>query len=62
MKDNSTRLCEIIYVKRPDNKGWKWRSIEPEGKPQVSDQTFDLFYDCVRAARAKGYEPNLKCL
>jgi len=56
------QLCEIIYVKKPDGTGWKWRTLDPEAKPKVSEQTFDLFYDCVRAARSKGYEPNVKVL
>lgn len=62
MKDTSPRLCEIIYVKKADGTGWKWRAIESARSPAVSDQTYPLFYDCVRAARARGYEPNVKCL
>lgn len=62
MKDTSTRLCEIIYVKQADHTGWKWRALEEAGKPKLSEQTYPLFYDCVRAARARGYEPNLKVL
>ena len=57
--------CEIIYVKQA--KGWKWRSqSEPGAEPgahqtQTSEETFELFYDCVTAARARGYNPPVKC-
>jgi hypothetical protein len=53
--------CEIIYIKLAGGKGWKWRALVAEGEPKVSEQTFDLFYDCVAAARLKGYQPNVKC-
>ena len=56
-------ICEIIYVKSA--KGWKWRALRRQGeaKPQeASPETFPLFYDCVSAARMKGYRPNIKCL
>jgi len=57
-------LCEIIYVKDARARGWKWRLIAEPGKPapQPSQETFELFYECVSAARAKGYRPNVKCL
>ncbi len=57
-----TRLCEIIYVKEKDAKGWKWRLVDPKGEPKASEATYELFYECIAAARAKGYHPNLKCL
>jgi hypothetical protein len=56
------RPCEIIYVKQKDGKGWKWRSIETDEQPEVSAQTFELFYECVTDARSSGYQPNVKCL
>lgn len=54
--------CEIVYVKKAN--GWKWRSLPESGaaKAQMSDETFPLFYDCVSAARARGYNPPvMKC-
>jgi hypothetical protein len=53
--------CEIIYVK--EAKGWKWRRLTERGtaKAPASDETFQLFYDCVSAARAHGYHPPVKC-
>ncbi|HYD57073.1 MAG TPA: hypothetical protein VEB41_09215 [Burkholderiales bacterium] len=57
-----TRLCEIIYVK--SEKGWKFRLLPAEGMPvpKPSDETYELFYDCVSAARKRGYTENIKCL
>jgi hypothetical protein len=56
------KACEIIYVK--EAKGWKWRRLSEPGtaKAQLSDETFQLFYDCVSAARARGYKPTVPCL
>jgi hypothetical protein len=44
--------------------GWQWRSLEQHKptKRQTPPETFQLFYDCVTAARAEGYSPNVKCL
>jgi hypothetical protein len=56
------RLCEIIYVKHKDEKGWKWCPIPVDGEAKPSDETYPLFYECVTAARAEGYTPTLKCL
>lgn len=55
-------LCEIIYVK--SEKGWKWRALPNGGKPlpEPSKETYALFYDCVSAARRRGYVENIKCL
>ena len=54
------RRCEIIYFK--DVMGWKWRTLaDGTGvKPETSDESFPLFYECVLAARAKGLRPELK--
>ena len=56
------RVCEIIY--NHEAKGWKWRLL-PEGqreRPVESNEAFPLFYECVTAARAQGYRPNVRCL
>lgn len=45
--------CEIFYV----GKGWKWRTVSASGVARVSDRSYDLFYDCVVAARQSGYAP-----
>lgn len=54
--------CEIIYVK-PAN-GWKWRLLPAQDRQETvaSDETYALFYECVLAARAKGYTLNVRCL
>lgn len=52
--------CEIIYVKAA--KGWKWRALTESGSPQSCEETFQLYYECVLAARAKGFvPPQIKC-
>jgi hypothetical protein len=53
--------CEIVYV--VDAKGWKWRALgdHQTRKPVRSEETFQLYYECVLAARAKGYDPEIKC-
>jgi len=57
------RTCEIIYIKDAAAKGWKWRALggQTDLAAAISAETFPLFYDCVSAARAKGYLPNVKC-
>jgi hypothetical protein len=36
---------------------WQWRSSEANGRAQVSEGKFELFYDCVSDARSRGFEP-----
>ncbi|HEX7249200.1 MAG TPA: hypothetical protein VF262_02325 [Burkholderiales bacterium] len=54
--------CEIFFVKTAG--GWKWRPVDddnqPAGKP--SAETYQLFYDCIVAARSHGFRPNIRCL
>jgi len=61
-KPRPLRLCEVIYVKHKDGNGWKWRPIVEGGEAPPCAKTYELFYDCVAAARSKGYDPNKKCL
>ena len=52
--------CEIIYVTQKHASGWKWRPLAAGA--QACKETYQLFYECVTAARACGYgPPNLKC-
>jgi hypothetical protein len=55
--------CKIIYVKHRGQAGWRWQGVSGQGTPQSSEQTYQLFYECVVAARASGYAPTpeLKC-
>jgi hypothetical protein len=55
-------LCEVIYVKHKTGNGWKWRPVAADGGVKASEKTYQLFYECVTAARASGYTPNRKCL
>jgi hypothetical protein len=62
-------LCEVIYVKHKSGNGWKWRPVTADCKAEPSEKTaepsekiYELFYECVTAARASGYTPNRKCL
>ena len=55
------RPCEIIYVKHQEGNGWKWRPVTDDAEVQPSAKTYELFYECVTAARAKGYDVKLKC-
>ncbi len=47
-----------MYVKQGSTAGWRWRPVEGDASREV----YPLFYECVIAARKRGYEPgNLKC-
>jgi hypothetical protein len=54
--------CEIIFVKQDG--GWKWRPVDDNNEPlgDASPETYQLFYECVVAARSRGYRPNVRCL
>ena len=54
--------CDIYYVKHDGTFRWKWRYVSDEGDTEESDREYALFYECVSAAREKGYEPKTKCL
>jgi hypothetical protein len=55
-------LCDIIAIKHGRTFRWKWRHVEPSGQVKQSRETYDLYYDCVSAARKNGYQPKNKCL
>ena len=55
--EKTQRQCEIIYVRQKDGAGWKWRSVSSAGAARSSDEVYGLFYECVVAAREKGYAP-----
>lgn len=56
MQDRN-RKCQIIYVRERQGGGWKWRVVSSSGPVETSERAFDLFYECVVAARERGYEP-----
>jgi len=57
------RECEIIYVRQGGERGWKWRALADDARAAASEVLYELFYECVIAARACGYAPfpELKC-
>lgn len=57
---NMNRICEIVYVTQKQSSGWKWRPLAAGA--QACKETYELFYECVAAARACGYgAANVKC-
>jgi hypothetical protein len=55
------KTCEIKHVKHADSFRWRWLHRRADGTVAESTATYALFYECVMAARASGYEPELKC-
>ena len=57
------RICKILHVKHKDSFRWKWRHVADDGNVRESPASYELFYECVMAARENGYEPliKLKC-
>ena len=55
--------CEIFYVPHAASFRWKWRHLSEDGSVKdESKESYALFYDCVCAARARGYKPpRIKC-
>ena len=53
--------CEIFHVPHQRSFRWKWRAIAEDGSVEESDESFELYYECVCAARASGYQPRIKC-
>jgi len=54
--------CEIFHVPDGVSFRWKWRHVREDGSVLESNESYALFYECVCAARAKGYKPPIKCL
>jgi hypothetical protein len=53
-------ICKIHPVKHKGSYRWKWRGVASDGAIRESEQSYALFYECVTAARASGFEPQLK--
>lgn len=49
--------CEIFYVKRKGKFRWKWRATAADGNTHRPDEEYELFYECLSAARQKGFTP-----
>ena len=52
--------CKIHPVTHKGSFRWIWRHVGIDGAIRESVKSYELFYDCVLAARASGYEPQLK--
>jgi len=51
------KTCEIFHVPHKSSFRWKWRYVAPDGRVSESKREYQLFYECVSAARESGYEP-----
>ena len=49
--------CEIYNVPYKRSFRWKWRHIGADGCVNECVEEYGLYFECVAAARASGYEP-----
>jgi len=49
--------CEIVCMNEAAPLRWRWRYTEASGAVELSRDEFELFFECVTAARGEGYEP-----
>lgn len=50
--------CEIFHVQHQKSFRWKWRYVQEDGRViSESEEEYELYYECVSAARSRGYEP-----
>ena len=49
--------CEIFFVTRDGKLRWKWRNQAGDGASIRSEGEYELFYDCLSAAREEGFTP-----
>ena len=49
--------CEIFYVRRKGKVLWKWRNTADDGSVDCPEVEYPLFYECLSAARKKGFTP-----
>ena len=56
------KACEIFHVVHKKSFRWKWRHLGEDGSVEdESEESYELFYECVTAARRHGYQPCIKC-
>jgi len=53
------QTCDIHHVEHEGTFRWRWRYVAADGTVKESAQSYPLFYECIVAARASGYEPRL---
>jgi hypothetical protein len=51
--------CEIYHVPHKRTFGWKWRYVQSDGRAVESKEVFQLYYECLTAARERGLKPAL---
>jgi len=51
------KSCEIFHVPHKKSFRWKWRHTAADGRSVESSESYALYYECISAARAAGYEP-----
>jgi hypothetical protein len=52
--------CEIFHVPHNASFRWKWRQLNEDGSVKAeSKESYELFYECVCAARDHGYQPRI---
>ncbi len=55
------KICEIYSVPHEKSYRWKWRPLEKDaGAAKEQEREYQLYYDCLLAARENGYEPALR--
>ena len=54
------KICDIHHVQHKDSIRWKWVHRRADGSLEESAESYGLFYECVIAARERGFEPQLK--
>ena len=54
--------CEIFHVRRKGKLRWKWRQMANDGALEVSEAEYELFYECLSAARSRGLTPTYQGL
>jgi hypothetical protein len=54
--------CEIYFITEKKTFRWKWRQVAEDGSVKdESKESYELFYECVTAARENGYQPRIRC-
>ena len=55
--------CEIFHVarKKTHTFAWKWRHTGNDGRVTEAQDAYELYYECVCAARKQGFAPKIVC-
>ena len=54
----TTDRCEIFHIRHKGKLLWKWRQTAKDGGLEVSEGEYELFYECLSAARKSGLTPS----